>query len=522
MPTHVRLKYKDRNKTVVTSKVTELAYGKFNVPFTRIFQTNEGYKAICRNDDDADKMLTDEARQAFAAIGLNIIMPPEIKAKRTIFVRKVDKEIGSHTAEEIKANLELNNQWMKIAEVTKIKDYTHVFKICFRDTQMADKALDKGFLAFRMSITPDTLEREKFTSILTCFKCYKFEAHQTKDCPETSKFCSECAEEGHFYTECTNTHKACLNCTRQNKTNNNHRTLAMACPIKKELIKKKENTTQTQQTNKQHAQYAAVVKQAVKEAAQPTPNTVIQLSDTNHLKILMAVVHAHVVNICNPGTYAKELNLILKKNNLQEMWFPDNPDSGKLFQATATPQLITEVKQKYTETPTPKPTVPEQQQQTPATQIISSTPQQTGAIAKTTMYSSVNSPASDEEVEVDNMSEGGLEDEALAKTLADTNTDTADDIGLTVFVNTQQPLPTKDIHINEIIEGIQNESLKWTYTQTKIPESYVATLISEKAIKIRKHNFKKIDDNSFLRLRNGLVQVTSMEVRHRGKTRKLK
>ena len=45
------------------------------------------------------------------------------------------------------------------------------------------------------------IERENvgffFINILTCFKCYKFEDHPTKDCEVTELRCSECAATGH-------------------------------------------------------------------------------------------------------------------------------------------------------------------------------------------------------------------------------------------------------------------------------------------------------------------------------------
>ena len=56
-----------------------------------------------------------------------------------------------------------------------------------------------------MNITPDQIEREEFTNVPTCFKCYKLNDHPTKDCCEvTTTRCSECSEDGHRLTECWN------------------------------------------------------------------------------------------------------------------------------------------------------------------------------------------------------------------------------------------------------------------------------------------------------------------------------
>ena len=49
----------------------------------------------------------------------------------------------------------------------------------------------------------------------------------------TEARCSECSAVGHRWTECKSQVKKCLNCQGP------HRTLAMACPKKKEAIKNK-------------------------------------------------------------------------------------------------------------------------------------------------------------------------------------------------------------------------------------------------------------------------------------------
>lgn len=132
-------------------------------------------------------------------------MPPEIRAQRSIFIRKLDHEIGTQPAEKMKEVFEAMNEWMKIEEVIKIKDYNHVVKIRFTETAMADRAITHGFLGFNLSITPDQVKREKCVNLLTCFNCYEYENHTTNDCPNKEvKQCSECAEEGHTFRECTN------------------------------------------------------------------------------------------------------------------------------------------------------------------------------------------------------------------------------------------------------------------------------------------------------------------------------
>ena len=122
---------------------------------------------------------------------------------------------------------------VKEVSVIKIRDYTHILKLEFGTMEEANRALEGGILMFCMMVAPDQMTRDEFINILTCFKCYRMEDHPTKECKETVVKCSECSESGHRLSECTNPVKRCLNCQ------GGHRTLAMACPVKKDHINKK-------------------------------------------------------------------------------------------------------------------------------------------------------------------------------------------------------------------------------------------------------------------------------------------
>lgn len=72
---------------------------------------------------------------------------------------------------------------MKVKEVIKIKDFTHIFKIVCEEAAMAERALSEGLLLFNMVATTDQIEREIYVPILTCYNCYRYEDHSAKDCP---------------------------------------------------------------------------------------------------------------------------------------------------------------------------------------------------------------------------------------------------------------------------------------------------------------------------------------------------
>ena len=90
--------------------------------------------------------------------------------------------------------------------------------------------------------------------MMTCFNCYKFEEHTTKNCPVKTIQCFECGQGGHKWTECKSEVKKCLNCEGA------HRTLVMACPIKKEKIKEKKERKEQEEREKIAKPYNGVIK----------------------------------------------------------------------------------------------------------------------------------------------------------------------------------------------------------------------------------------------------------------------
>ena len=65
---------------------------------------------------------------------------------------------------------------------------------------------------------------------------------------------SECAQRGHKWTECKSDAKICLN------YEGGYRTLAMACPIKKEKIKEKRERKEQEEREKMTNPYNEVIK----------------------------------------------------------------------------------------------------------------------------------------------------------------------------------------------------------------------------------------------------------------------
>ena len=157
-----------------------------------------------------------------------------MKAERAVVVRKVDSSVGERTAEELRRDIDDNNGGLQVDEVIKFPGHTHVFKIEFQTIAMAEKARQNGLLIFHTRIAPNQIEKEFFVDILMCFNCFALDNHTTEKCPNKNNpvICSECTG-NHNFEDCTSITKRCVNCGGP------HRTMAMKCPKKKEIAKKK-------------------------------------------------------------------------------------------------------------------------------------------------------------------------------------------------------------------------------------------------------------------------------------------
>ena len=307
-------------------RIINILFKELEVPTMSIFGNGPIFNLNLRERDGA-KILKTENQNKLKIKGITVTVPPEVRANRSVFVRRVMPHVGSRPAHELKEEIEKQQDWAKINEITKIKEYTHVFKIEFLDTLMAQKTLETGLLVFSTFIPPENIEKDNYTPVRTCFTCYSYEDHSTPQCPNKNlKICSECAEEGHRWNECRNTFKKCINCS------GNHRTLAMSCPVKKEkitIIRDEKQQTQHRETNKK---YNEIAKEAVKEATatQPPKTEIVLQHDMSHT-ILTACILAHLNNIAEPGSFNKHLNYLLRKNNLPEFTAEDHAPSHKIF-----------------------------------------------------------------------------------------------------------------------------------------------------------------------------------------------
>lgn len=322
----ILMRFVDVRKPPDKGKVFELLQGELRVPLTGLKEIKSGYNAFTEMEEDVEQLLTDDARTKLRALGLEVKLPPKVKANRAVICRQIDPFVGERTRDDIQHEIERCNSNLKIAELVKFGQHSHVFKIEFRTSEMAQHVLERGFLCFNMKITPSQIQREEFVDVLTCFRCYRMDNHATKDCPTPDLVvCSECTG-GHSFRDCKSNQKKCINCGGE------HRTMAMACPKKKEIIKKKKEEKKTAEKQKTGSTYAEIVKETLKTVAEQKQSTEIKETTAEAgLRAMIIVMDAHLHNVITPGSYNARINAVMKENNIAPIKFPEIENSQELF-----------------------------------------------------------------------------------------------------------------------------------------------------------------------------------------------
>lgn len=192
---------------------------------TKIIDVNDGYIMLIRNDEDIDKIFKGNYVRELSKEDFEPILPPEQSAKRTIIIFNVDSYIYGHTEKEVE-ELIRNNKWRE-GGVDKIYKFpkNNMIKISFKETTSAKRATEKGLLGIHMSIPYNNIKMEEYVAVNICMKCYKMEAHSSKQCPKDKEFkiSFECGSQNHIWKDCKSNTKKCINCEGL------HMTLANKC-----------------------------------------------------------------------------------------------------------------------------------------------------------------------------------------------------------------------------------------------------------------------------------------------------
>lgn len=460
---------------------------------TKIIPVSDGFVVLTESDGELDKLFNNKTDKELDHNQFTPLIPPELKAHRSILIFKIDEHIYGHTEEDIQEELIAQNGWiLDIANTDKFAKGKGL-KITFHDSATAKKAQEKGLLAFSMRIPPYNIEQDKHHNITTCLRCYAMEDHYTSQCNKSKdyKICSECSGEGHTWRECQSGTKCCLTCEGE------HSTLAMRCPKRKEIIKnkrkqEKEGVTSYTGAVKKNMNFAAMTQQS-----QPSPNT--------HNTIYQCMLHAHFVNAGTHGEYERVLNNLFTDNNLPTIKISETPNSllilKKLEEGSNAnihgieqQQLRQTQQQQQGQTQQQQKQVPHQQQKQQETKEL----EQQEIIMETTMENQVQEQA------VKPKHHRHLE----RRQRRSLSRITGKDIGLSIYTTKNRGWVETPMRKQALLKGIEDKIIKWTYTDPNIREKEIMEKLVFGQIDLT-DCFQLTEEDNFRKIKTGLLEERS-------------
>ena len=445
----VKIKFKHKNDPRHRLGLLEIM-ARNQIYATRILSISDGYLVITRTDEDLDRLLSKDILAQLTKMDYTPITPPELKAKRTIILSRLDEFIYSNSEDTLINEIEDKNTWIDQNEITDIYKFpkSNTIKITFMQSNTAKQATEKGLLMCSMSVPTDQIKVETYIHITTCMKCYQLQDHFTSQCkkPADYQICSECGEQGHSWRNCTNTTKRCINC------GDDHRTLAMRCPLRKKIIEEKKKEAQTT---------SATYSQVTQNNTAYKQNQFSLIDKETNIKIQSCMNHAHYLNAINPGTFNAELQKLYKANGLPTIIIPEDPPSRQILNLNSQIDY------------TGKTQVLEPTEATPANQ---------------------------------NMNPNGKHRQPESSTNEEMPTLEQIDgrsVGLQIITKSSTGWPQNEsLSLRRLKEGLEKGTYKWTYSNNSYPEAELYQNIINNEV-----NFEScwcvIDDYRFNKIRNG-------------------
>ena len=449
---------------------------KNDIYATKILPAPDGFVVVTENEAELDRIFNNTTDKELINNQFTPLIPPELKAHRSVLIFRIDDHIYNNNEESILQELQEQNQWITgIASVSKFTRGRGL-KITFTDTIVAKKAQEKGLLLYSMRIPSYNIIQDRYLSINTCLRCYKLEDHYTANCPKTRdyKICSDCSEEGHTWKECDGRPKRCINCE------GNHSTMVMGCKKKKEIL-----NTKRREGRENTIPYAETLKK-------PTVINQIQLpTASTHVTIIQCMYQAHMENITNPGSYEKTVNIMFAANNLPPLKVPFVPNSELLI------TKLTDAMNNSTGGVKTQPTSRQDQQET--------------AQAQASAVEQIQEHQIESEMETDagKRSEQHRckkqERKEKRKSLTKIK---GTEVGLQILTAKSTGWPEVPPRKQSLVKGIEEKSIKWTYTDPTFKEKEVWEKFVFGMIDLTDCLYM-IDDDMFRKVKSGLIEERS-------------
>lgn len=308
----VKFKHPRGGEITVRHKLLGILAGQVQV--FRLFPANDGVVVITNNDGDVDAIFRSDIQEKLEKEGFTALMPPELKSQRSVICFGLDDIAYDHSPQEIRAELEAQQDWLKISEIYKFQK-TNTIKITCASSAIAKKATENGILMFYLSIPPSQLRVEDYVPLTACDRCHAVEKHTTSQCnvPASSKICSECGSRDHTFRNCSANEKFCVNCKTPG-----HSARAMRCPVRKQAVKDKQAQRREAKTTRPTVTYATATLQSPPPPSAAFPGV--------HTTPMVCLVNAHLRNAVKPGTFQVAFSSELARNGIPDVQLdPDQP-----------------------------------------------------------------------------------------------------------------------------------------------------------------------------------------------------
>ena len=137
------------SRSVTTPALTEILHReKVNVSKTYYNRYNELF-VLCNSSDDLDTLFSSGCISELEAVLCKPILPPDLKAKRSLILRRCDDQILNQSEEDNKSEIEKRNDCVKVQEIFKYHSSKNI-KITFESQHMASQVLTKGLILFNL------------------------------------------------------------------------------------------------------------------------------------------------------------------------------------------------------------------------------------------------------------------------------------------------------------------------------------------------------------------------------------
>ena len=180
--TRLRLTLRLRDNTLpkpTHEDIFEITHTKLDCFLTGIRDLNNGSFSLttAMQSTIIDSLISLKSRQALGEINLAPVPSPKITAETIVFISRLSRHVGDSPAIEIQNELIRSNPNINNIQVHKIKHNFHIIKVVCEDTETADAFIRDSVFAFHTKIAASQCKKEQFTELITCFRCYKYEAH---------------------------------------------------------------------------------------------------------------------------------------------------------------------------------------------------------------------------------------------------------------------------------------------------------------------------------------------------------